>query len=483
MTTTEIRLLGRFAVHRAGRDIGDGAWVRRSASGLVKILALAPDRRLHRERVLDALWPDLLPEDAGPRLHTATHYARRALGDRGAVAVRGGVLALLPDDEVDVDVHRFDDRARTALRNGSAADVDAALAAYGGPLLPDDAYDPWTAADRDHLHGLHVDVLRAGRRWEELLGVDPADKQAHLELMRCAAARGDVLDALRRFERLERALQDVLGTRPGQQARALRDGLLARDAPGPVGDPVPRPVDRSPVRQRLERAMLDLRRGQGGTALISGPPGAGTSSLLAWVQAQARSQGVRVGSGAASIAEGGWPYAPVLESLADLCRQHPSLVQRLDGVYGREIEQALLGGELRVFPQNTHQLLFLSVAQLLRLAGDGPGVVLTVDDLAEADDASLRLLHYVARTTVRAPVLLVAGFRGGPPGTRLEQWRASLLRRHVAVDLRLAPPTAAGTSFSAAPSARGAAAHRFPPATSADSGHDAQVSADCGYPS
>ena len=479
MTSTEIRLLGRFAVRRAGRDIGDDAWVRRSASGLVKLLALAPERRLHRDRVLDALWPDLPPEQAGQRLHTATHYARRALGDSRAVAVRGGVLGLFPEDDVDVDVQRFRDRARIALRNGFAADVDDALVAYGGPLLPDDEYEAWTAEDREDVRRLHIDVLRAGRRWEQLLLVEPADEQAHVELMRSAAARGDVLDALRRFDRLDRALGAELGTAPGQEARELRDRLLTRRA----GDGLHRLVDRSPVRQRLERALLDLRRGHGGTALISGLPGAGTSSLLAWVQAHARSQGVRVGSGAASIAEGGWPYAPVLESLADLCRQHPSLVERLDGVYRQEIQQALLGGELRLSQQGTHQLLFLSVAQLLRLAGDGPGVVLTVDDLAEADDASLRLLHYLARTTVRAPVLLVAGFRSGAPGTRLEQWRAGLLRRHVAVDLRMAPPPPARTWFSGAPSGRGAAARRFPPATTADSGHDAQVSADSGYPS
>jgi hypothetical protein len=66
--------------------------------------------------------------------------------------------------------------------------------------------------------------------------------------------------------------------------------------------------------------------------------------------------------------------------------------------------------------------------------------VLTVDDMAEADDASLRLLHYVARTTVRAPVLLVAGYGSGTAGTPLDQWRASLLRRHVAVELRVASP-------------------------------------------
>jgi DNA-binding SARP family transcriptional activator len=90
-----------------GRDVPVGAWVRRSSSSLVRLLALAPGRCLHREQVLDALWPKLPPEEARPRLHTATHYARRALGERSGVAVRGEVMALFPGADVDIDVVPF----------------------------------------------------------------------------------------------------------------------------------------------------------------------------------------------------------------------------------------------------------------------------------------------------------------------------------------------------------------------------------------
>lgn len=64
-----------------GAVIPDAAWARRSASGLVELLTPAPGRCLHREQVLDVRWPDSSPEQARPRLHTAAHYARRALGD------------------------------------------------------------------------------------------------------------------------------------------------------------------------------------------------------------------------------------------------------------------------------------------------------------------------------------------------------------------------------------------------------------------
>ena len=47
-----------------------------------ELLALTEGRSMHREQVMDALWPELSVDAAGPRLHKAAHYARRALGDQ-----------------------------------------------------------------------------------------------------------------------------------------------------------------------------------------------------------------------------------------------------------------------------------------------------------------------------------------------------------------------------------------------------------------
>src|SRR4051795_1265090 len=77
-----VRLLGGFEVVVDGRAVHPQHWRRRSAAALVKLLALAPGRRMRREEVIDALWPDLLVDEAAPRLHKAAHYARTALGAR-----------------------------------------------------------------------------------------------------------------------------------------------------------------------------------------------------------------------------------------------------------------------------------------------------------------------------------------------------------------------------------------------------------------
>ncbi len=54
-----IKLLGGFSVSVGSRNIEEDAWRLRKAAALVKLLALAPGHSLHREQVMEALWPEL----------------------------------------------------------------------------------------------------------------------------------------------------------------------------------------------------------------------------------------------------------------------------------------------------------------------------------------------------------------------------------------------------------------------------------------
>jgi hypothetical protein len=55
-----IELLGGFRVTAGGRVLPESAWRRRKPAALVKLLALAPGHRLHREQAMDLLWPGRL---------------------------------------------------------------------------------------------------------------------------------------------------------------------------------------------------------------------------------------------------------------------------------------------------------------------------------------------------------------------------------------------------------------------------------------
>jgi len=57
MPDIHVTLLGRFAVTVGGAPVAEASWNRRHAAAVVKVLALAPGRRLHREQVIDRVWP------------------------------------------------------------------------------------------------------------------------------------------------------------------------------------------------------------------------------------------------------------------------------------------------------------------------------------------------------------------------------------------------------------------------------------------
>ena len=370
----EIRMLGGFEVLLDGSPVPAAGWPRPQAATWVKLLALAPGRRLHREQLADRLWPDLTIAEAAPRLHKVAHYARRALGeDRTAIVLRNETVALLPAAEVVVDVDVFERVAEEALANGTPNVAAAAVARYGGTLLPEDLYETWAENRREHLRLRYRELLRLAGRWEDLLVEDPADEDAHVALMTQHVEAGDHRAALRQFDRMDAALRRELGVGPDQRALAVRDRILAAIPEYHVESGQASLVGRSGELEQFERLLADAGRGGGRTVLVSGPPGVGKSAQLEWVSRRAERVGWRVGQGVAAAVEGAWPYAPVLDALADLCRRHPTLLDGLGDTYRREIERALAGAELTWSGEGTHQRLFVSAAELLRLAASGTG--------------------------------------------------------------------------------------------------------------
>jgi two-component SAPR family response regulator len=91
-TEPRIRLLGGFSVAVGDNVVADRAWRLRKAKALVKILALAPDRRVHRERLAELLWPDHDADAAANNLNQALYCARRAFDAAGADGAAAVVL-------------------------------------------------------------------------------------------------------------------------------------------------------------------------------------------------------------------------------------------------------------------------------------------------------------------------------------------------------------------------------------------------------
>jgi two-component SAPR family response regulator len=118
-----MRLLGGFGIWVGSRAVSERAWHLRKSKSLVKLLALAPGHTLHREQIMDLLWPELGKRAASNNLRGSLHGARRALAADSIVAShylasKEERVALCPEVELWVDVEAFEEAAKAARRSG-----------------------------------------------------------------------------------------------------------------------------------------------------------------------------------------------------------------------------------------------------------------------------------------------------------------------------------------------------------------------------
>ncbi len=229
-----IQLLGRFSVRIDGNEVPSSAWKRDRAAAMVKLLAISPQQRIHREQAMEIFWPDLDVEAAGANLRKAVHFARKALGVHDVIAVGKDMLAFAPGVEVETDAGRFEAAARAALRSKDPAACQTAADLYGGSLLSDDRFLEWLDAPRYQLQQLYTDVLRAGALWRHLIALDPTDEEAQCALMQAALDAGNRTDAIRQFDQLRERLHAELGVGPSRPAIELYERAMALSGAEPV---------------------------------------------------------------------------------------------------------------------------------------------------------------------------------------------------------------------------------------------------------
>jgi predicted ATPase/DNA-binding SARP family transcriptional activator/DNA-binding CsgD family transcriptional regulator len=241
-----VRLLGGFSVSVGSHAIEKGAWRLRKAASLVKLLALSSGHRMHRDQVLDILWPELGSRAAANNLRQALHAARRAMepnrvADSRYLGLEDGSLALCQRGELWVDVEVFEAAAATARRSRDPAAYRVAIELYPGELLPDDRYEEWVENRRRELGGTFLSALidlaglygdrgEYGRGVETLqrsLSVEPTNEEAHAGLMGHYALSGRQQEALSQYEQLSKVLWENFGTQPCASTRRLRDEILA----------------------------------------------------------------------------------------------------------------------------------------------------------------------------------------------------------------------------------------------------------------
>lgn len=245
-----IHLLGRFEFRRGARTVTDAGWRLRKGRSLVKLLALAPERRLHREQIMAALWPDLEPAAAANNLYQALHAARRMLDEPGGKAsllqVRDEIVGLCPDQPVWIDVAAFEAAAVSARRERDLATYTRAIESYSGDLLPEDRYEEWATDRRQALRHEYLSLLldlaslrEAGGEVQQAIEVlqravrhDSTYEEAHRRLMWLYALTGNHHRARRQYQILKETLRGELDAEPDAITQELYREILDGRIPG-----------------------------------------------------------------------------------------------------------------------------------------------------------------------------------------------------------------------------------------------------------
>ncbi len=437
---------------------------RRQARALLYRLA-AEQQPVTRDTLLLLLWPDLADNTARRNLTRLLSYLRGALPDPNILqTTRAGILLnpeLAKSDALDFARH-------IAMDDESA--WETAVNLVRGPFLDGFAlpgsheFDGWLFAMQQQIERRYLAALSklvtaktavagypsAIRYARQYLRTDDLAEDIHQQLIALYTATGQRSAALRQFERCVVVLERELGVEPLPQTRAAYEA--ARDGTQ-LQPPLPYPqvqwttlpgldlplIGREVAWKEIAQAYGRFRNG--GVIMISGAAGVGKSRLM---QEFALAQNALVLTGNSHAGGQELPYQPLVQALrqaltlhlrwrhaapiwlAEASRLLPELSARFPG----------LPQPLEVEAQQAQARLFEALTQLfLSLAADTP-VLLCLDDIHWADEATLGWLQYVTTRLAGSKLCILATFRAQESAT-LGQWQRLLRRGDLLTDVFL----------------------------------------------
>jgi DNA-binding CsgD family transcriptional regulator/tetratricopeptide (TPR) repeat protein len=203
-------------------------------------------------------------------------------------------------------------------------------------------------------------------------------------------------------------------------------------------------VGRGPQLAVLAEALRRLENRGAAVVAVSGEPGIGKTRLLDELCARADAGGHLVLRGRATEMEQELPFAVVVDAVGDYVASLGT--PRLERLIGAQVEElapvapqvefAAAGpGRLQDERFRTHR----AVRALLEAVAASRCVVLALDDVHWADEASLELIGYLLRRAPRRRVMLIVAFRPAPARPVLVDALAGAVRDSGAVWLPLEP--------------------------------------------
>ncbi|HET8914026.1 MAG TPA: DUF6788 family protein, partial [Ktedonobacteraceae bacterium] len=255
----KISLLGQFQMERRSshewNPVADAAWQHQRVRSLLACLLSSPGRKLGREQVIDALWPELDLDIGIDRLNRAVHSLRQVFEpsrSRPATShllrTEREMLILADQAQIWTDADAFDGLIGKAHSTGNADEAEKLLIEadklYGGMFLPEEQEALWAVARRDALQrnwiGLLLelsdlrikaeDLNAAVKTLDKLFTVDPENEAAVQRLIILLSQMGRRSEALQAYKRLASALKNNYDIEPLPETRAFYEAIRSGEA-------------------------------------------------------------------------------------------------------------------------------------------------------------------------------------------------------------------------------------------------------------
>lgn len=430
-----VRLLGSLEVEGCDpTTLG-----RRQVRTLLKVLALAHGRPVPVDRLVDCLWgSDDPPPRAASQVSVLASRLRAVVGSERLQ--RGDAGYVLTVDWLDVDaLEEYAVEAERRLAAGSVAAARAAAAAglslLRGPLLADEPDASWADTERHVIDRCRSRLLQtaagaalAGADWagvielaHRMLEADPMDEAGLRLLMEAQSRSGRPAAALAAYASMRERLADELGASPAPLTDRLHLAILraephvaATTAAPPAFDHSALPGRAAAIRQ-LDSMCVAAISGHASVAVVEGEAGIGKSLLLqvwsAHIAARARVLTVCCNELGRQL-----PLQPLLDVVAALVRDSPTsgadvlgpdiaVLGPLVGMTSMPVHPAQLTA--LTDPAAGRVLVFAALFNVLRHQAETAPLVLAIDDLHLADDATLAWVGQASSRLAGARVMVV----------------------------------------------------------------------------
>jgi DNA-binding SARP family transcriptional activator len=430
----------------------------RKASAILAVLAVEGSQR--RERLTNLLWPDRDSSHAAGAFWRTLSVLNTALGP-GVLVPDRREISLVPG-AVDVDVGRFNawvtstathEHASSAVCSACREPLEAAVALHRGPFLDgfavreapefDDWQMSWTERLQrelcralDRLTRIELDAGRldvALEHTERWLTCEPLNEQVHVRLMFLHARRGERSQAIQRYRDCVAVLDRELGVRPLERTNQLYRAVLEGKS-DPLQTPGLHPVTPappSPARKQAVETQTLVGRGpelddaeqqldQETVLAIRGEAGIGKIRFVEELEARLHRRGAVVLVGRCQPDERSLSFGPIM----DLIRAGMALPGAADRLAGLNrswvVEASRLVPELANHPAPTGRSDLPEVQTRLldglahvvaSILADRQLRVVLLEDLHNADEATLNLVTYLGHRLEEPQLALVLTYR------------------------------------------------------------------------